>query len=551
MCKIFNDLLTEKNGNRPGALDAIIIGGDVPGEYLGKDVREKMRLTIDGYPASLRFMQQYFMHDRNAEAAQAELLRDGLPFVSLNGPYLCEFLESRGLHAGLVPLLSTGKELLTQMLAQKPAVIVISTTFLPFAEHIDAIAAAVKKIAPQIPVIAGGIQVWKSFRHNCLLNEGIIGPNLREAISEHNYFTSNRPSPVDLFLVNAAGEHTLARIIESVKNGDDPAALPNVAVFRDGAWQINPVEPEPYREVKVDWHKWPQTAQRVYHPIQAGQGCGFECAFCDFRGLRAIRLRPAASIVAEIRTMPEDSDGFRRVYFTDDNLFTSRTRARELCNALLKSGMRLRWRGMARISIIDDEIAELMAQTGCIEVLLGIESGDPNILQAMGKNVSPEQILDGLECLTRHGINTKSTFIVGFPGETAATVRNTVELLNAYPTEGPALHRYLIFRFGVLPLSRIAMPDQREKYGLEGYGYHWRHSTMTSEEAAVLQEQAHHQIKETLSPSYLLEVPELPGLDIEAIKRAAVLRNRLAALRNEADENLKKPLWDKLAAVFT
>ncbi len=532
-------------------LDAVIIGGDVPDEYLGKDVREKMRLAVDGYPASLRFLDRYFAHGRDAGKAQADLIDAGLPFVSLNAPHLHTFLHKQGLNTEIVPLLSPHKARFIELMQQGPRAVVISTTFLPFAAHIDKMAGAIKQLAPNTIVIAGGIQIWKSFKHKQLLDNGIMQEQIRDAVSEHNFFTNpSRPSAVDVFVVSARGEDTLAELLTRLRDDRDHSDLPNLAIYKDDRWHFTPQQPEPYREVKMDWSGFPLPPGRLYVPVQAGEGCGFQCSFCDFRGLRTMHLRTAQSIVDEIRTIPP-IDGVRRVYFTDDNLFSSGSRARDICRAMIDSGMRVRWRGMVRITIVDDEIAALMADSGCLEVLLGIESGDPGILRNMGKSASPEQILAGLQTLSRVGINTKSTFIVGYPGETDGTLQNTVDLLNAYPTDGPALHRYLFFRFGVLPLSQVASPESRTQFSLRGYGYNWSHATMTSDEAAQHMESLHDRLKVELSPNYVLEVPELPNMTIDNLKRVTVLRNHLARQqRGIPGSTPEADLWDQLEGCF-
>jgi radical SAM superfamily enzyme YgiQ (UPF0313 family) len=288
----------------------------------------------------------------------------------------------------------------------------------------------------------------------------------------------------------------------------------------------------------------------IYFPLAAGQGCGQRCAFCDFRGLfPKPRMRDTRSIVEEIRTIPL-RHGARRLYFTDDNLFVSRKRAREICQALIDADLQVRWRGMIRASIVDEEIADLMARSGCFEVLLGIESGDVEMLQRMRKKVTPEAILTGLERLNRHGINTKSTFLVGYPGETEASVQRTVDLLNAYPTSGPAVHRYMIFSFAVLPLSEVAQTGVREQYNLRGYGWRWKHDTMDAATADTLVEQIHGQLKPELSPSYVLEVPEVPGMPVDDVKHVYRLRNRLAALQRDEGASDAAPIWTKMEDLF-
>jgi p-methyltransferase len=532
-----------------GQLDALIIGGDIPDEYLGKDERQRTRLTVDGHRASLNFLERYFAHGRNAAAAQADLLAQPLPFVSLNGPYLQAVLSRNGLEAALVPLLSQYKELMKNALQRRPRAVVFSTTFLPFAAHIDALAAHIKQIAPETVVIAGGIQIWKSYKHRELLESGAMEESIRDAVGEHSYFTDpTRPSPVDIFVVSPTGEQTLAKLLTHLRDGIDYSHLPNLALYRDEHWTFTQQEAEPVREVSVNWSQVVLPEGRVYIPVQAGEGCGFQCAFCDFSGLRPIQLRTTESIITEIRTIPP-VNGIRRVYFTDDNLFATRERAIALCHALINSGMTIRWRGMIRMSIVTEAIATLMAQSGCLEVLLGIESGATEVLRNMVKATTPEQILRGLQFLSQAGIHTKSTFIVGFPGETPDTLQQTIDLLNAYPTDGSAVHRYLFFRFGVLPLSRVASPESRRKFKLRGYGYNWKHATMTSEEAAAMMHGIPDQLKPELNPNYVMELPELPGMSNETLKQVVLLRNLLARDQRNQPSPLPAPqLWDQLEA---
>jgi p-methyltransferase len=450
-----------------------------------------------------------------------------------------------------IPQLAGHESQAEKALAAAPLAAVISTTFMPFAAQIDRMARWLKERRPDVAVIAGGIQVWKSYRHRLRLLDGSMAPDIADAVSEHNYLMDDaRPSPVDFLVISARGEESLVRLLESLDSGKDGRGVPNTARFVNGQWELAPIADEAYRETSVDWGGFAVPGKRCYIPVAAGQGCDFQCAFCDFPGLRRRRERSIDSIIAEIRTIPESEDG-RRVFFTDDNLFVTRQRAREVCGALIAGGMALHWRGMVRLPVVDREIADLMARSGCREVLLGIESGDPELRRRMGKPSAPRDILAGIELLNRNGIHTKSTFIVGFPGETESSIRNTVDLLNAYPTTGPAGNRYLLFTFAVLPLAPVASRESRRASGLRGYGFHWKHATMSSEEATQWLSRMQDMLKPELSPNYVLEVPDVPGLTGEGIKRAYLLRNLIARRRRglASGEN-EAVLWDRLEEVF-
>lgn len=532
-------------------LDVVIVAGDQPQEVLGRDIREKVRLTVDGIPATLAFLRAYFRLGRDAGAALEEVARSEPAFLSLNGPYLYQTLAARGVSCALVGQLAMERERVRDLAARHPRLVVISTTFLPFARQIDAMAEWLRANVPGAMIVAGGIQVWKSYRHMQLLEAGEIGKDVAAAVAEHNYLMDPcRPTPLDGLVVSDAGEETLLALVSALREGRDPRALANTAWYVDGRWRLNEIVAEQEHEVRMDWGRFLGGPTRAWVPVQAGVGCASRCAFCDFQGLRRVSARSPGSVADEVATVPP-LDGVRRIYFTDDNLFSNARRAREICRTLIDRRLGVRWRGMLRIGIVDDEVAELMAESGCLEVLLGIESGDPDVLAAMNKAGDPDRIVKGIETLSRHGINTKSMFITGFPGETDASIERTVAMLNAYPTDLAAAHRYLFFTFAVLPLSRVAAVDARRRHGLVGYGYHWKHATMTADGAAARMAALHDAIKPELSPSYVLEVPELHGMDVEGIKNAYLLRNLISrGTRGLAPDVDVNACWGGLERAF-
>jgi p-methyltransferase len=107
---------------------------------------------------------------------------------------------------------------------------------------------------------------------------------------------------------------------------------------------------------------------------------------------------------------------------------------------------------------------------------LGIESGSPTILKNMNKAATVELYERGMQRLHEYGVLTFGSFIVGFPGETEATVKETTDFIRATrPTYYRAQAWYC--EPGT-PIDR-----HREKYGIEGQGFVWSHATMDSLEA--------------------------------------------------------------------
>ncbi len=535
-------------------LDAVLIATDLYREVPGMGIRDRIRLSIDDQAATMEFLKEYFRAGKNTQKALQRLQekrRQRVP-LPLNGPYLHQYLGRRGLKTALIPFFSLQKDRLLALLRERPRAVVISTTFFPLAPQIEAVAAFVKRNAPEVPIIAGGIQVWKSYRTKELFEKGAVTEDIRDAVVRDHYLLDlSRPSLLDFLIVSDQGEYTLSLLLRAIKDGGDYRRMDNLAYFADGGWHLNPVrsEPEDFLFEPMDWSQFPSEVTREEIPVHAGTGCPFRCAFCDFCRLRNVRSRPVGSIVEEIRSIPL-VDGARQVFFTDDNLFFSIKQLKEFCKTVIEADLSLRWRGFLRVDTVDEETAELLHRSGCWECLLGVESGDEEMLRRMNKKTTPEEILRAVSSLNQVGINTQSTFLVGFPGETDRSIQNTIGLLNAYPTDGPGIHVYYPFFFLVTPLASVASPEARAKYHLRGYLDDWSHYTMNSKEAEQDVLRICDSVKMELSPVYHGE-RGVSWLSPGQQKRVIYLRNRINRIRRGIlDDEPEAPLWRDLEEVF-
>jgi hypothetical protein len=113
-----------------------------------------------------------------------------------------------------------------------------------------------------------------------------------------------------------------------------------------------------------------------------------------------------------------------------------RRRLHELCALLLERDVRIKWICYARADDLADlETVALMKRAGCHQVQIGIESGNQQILDNMNKKCTVEKNRRGLRNCREIGLTTLVTVIVGFPGETEATVRDTFEFLRTSPPD--------------------------------------------------------------------------------------------------------------------
>jgi radical SAM superfamily enzyme YgiQ (UPF0313 family) len=114
----------------------------------------------------------------------------------------------------------------------------------------------------------------------------------------------------------------------------------------------------------------------------------------------------------------------------------------QFCDALLKSpGPQTYWRCNTRVDVVDDEMLGTMRRAGCYTINFGVESGHPEILKNIRKDVSIEKIHKAHELTRKHGIRTYTTFLVGSIGETDETIRTTMNVAAAIR---PSLAMYFV-----------------------------------------------------------------------------------------------------------
>jgi radical SAM superfamily enzyme YgiQ (UPF0313 family) len=162
--------------------------------------------------------------------------------------------------------------------------------------------------------------------------------------------------------------------------------------------------------------------------IEAGRGCRFRCDFCAITSFfeASHRLRPVDDIVAELR----EQRGHKKLFFfVDDNFAGNIKAAKELLRALIP--LKLRWVTQMSINAAhDDEFLDLLRRSGCVGVLIGFESLDPEVLAAMRKqfNTMRGGYAVALEGLRRHGIRVYGTFVFGYDGDSAESFERALDM---------------------------------------------------------------------------------------------------------------------------
>lgn len=245
------------------------------------------------------------------------------------------------------------------------------------------------------------------------------------------------------FIVIGEGVETILDLMDYIDKGKELVDIDGIAFLIDDtlvktkprelvkdidsipfpAWDLFPID---YYTLMREPHI--ENSERCLQMV-SGMGCPFSCNFCYHE--RRIRIRSNESIIEEM-TILNKKYGINYISFVDELLMVSEKRTIELSEAIIKSGLKVKWNCNGRLNYAKPEVLEVMKRSGCVFIGYGIESFDDEALQAMNKNLTCAQIVSGIEATLKVGISPGFNIIFGNLKESAETLDKGVEFLLKY-----------------------------------------------------------------------------------------------------------------------
>lgn len=194
----------------------------------------------------------------------------------------------------------------------------------------------------------------------------------------------------------------------------------------------------------------------LLHPFIAfytARGCPALCTYClwpqTFDGHKW-RTRSSENVVAEVKRAYELFPNIREIFFDDDTFAWKKTRVLDICRKF--KPLNFTWSCTCRVHA-DYEMLKAMKEAGCRLLIVGFESGDPNILKLIRKGSTVEQAHTFMKNCKRLGLLVHGDFIIGLPGETPETIERTMQFAEkldcetiqvsiAHPYPGTAFDTY-------------------------------------------------------------------------------------------------------------
>jgi radical SAM superfamily enzyme YgiQ (UPF0313 family) len=174
--------------------------------------------------------------------------------------------------------------------------------------------------------------------------------------------------------------------------------------------------------------------------IVTSRGCPAGCTYCikHVSYQYSARLRSPEKIVEEMWALK--NLGINNIHMYADLFTVNRDQVVELCKLMIAEKMNIRWTCNSRVDYVDEEMLQLMAQAGNWLISWGIESGNEQILRHARKGAYPEKAERALKWARAAGIKNWGYFIIGLPGETEETIRQTIDFAKRLPLDIALFH---------------------------------------------------------------------------------------------------------------
>ncbi|MGA3235775.1 MAG: hopanoid biosynthesis associated radical SAM protein HpnJ [Bryobacteraceae bacterium] len=172
-----------------------------------------------------------------------------------------------------------------------------------------------------------------------------------------------------------------------------------------------------------------------YISFYTTRGCPAMCTFCLWPQTTSghrWRLRSADDVANEVRYALENFPQIKEIFFDDDTFNYRKERTIELCKKL--KPLKFTWSCTSRVTT-DYDTLKAMKEAGCRLLIVGYESGDPQILKNIKKGATIEMALRFTENCKKLGLVIHGDFIVGLPGETHESIRKTIDYAKRLDTE--------------------------------------------------------------------------------------------------------------------
>jgi anaerobic magnesium-protoporphyrin IX monomethyl ester cyclase len=306
--------------------------------------------------------------------------------------------------------------------SRKPDVVGIAGPFTCQIQNAIKIGDVAKRVSPKIQTIIGGPHVT-------------LVP--KEFMSE--------ATNIDIVVIGE-GEYVMLEIVQALMDKKSLCDIKGIAFRKNGKIVLNSprqfidnldVLPYPaYHLVDMEHYLSPKNIgyrsfQNRAISMITSRGCPFNCCFCAVHLHMGKRFRAhTAMYVLDHIEYVVSKYKVKNIFFEDDNLTLDLKRFEAICDGIIEREFKIGWEtpNGIRADCLNLALLKKMKKAGAKSIFVGVESGDQQVLdKIICKNLNLSRVVAFAKNAKEIGLKTGAFYIIGFPGETKASMRQTVD----------------------------------------------------------------------------------------------------------------------------
>ena len=375
----------------------------------------------------------------NPPAKKVQEVRYDTPkFPHLGLGYLAGYLRGKNIECKPIDAKFEGldiEQIIGRVAKEKPRIVGL-TAMTHEVSQAAFVAHEVKKIFPDVLVFLGGV-------HATALPE--------ETLKKYPQF--------DL-LVTCEGELTLYDICEKVRAKEDLSEVQGIAYKKDGSVVVNKRREFIMNLDELPFPAWDLFPRAEEYLVITSRGCPFNCNFCMRPNGQMVRKRSAENVIKELEWIKMKFNP-ESIVFCDEVLTIDKERANKIFDTMIERKLDLKWHAQTHVKMVDLELLKKMKKSGCYLLGVGIESGNEEIINNIGKSATKEDIRNAIKLIKEAEIPVEGYFILGHPNETKETIKETINFATELNVDLPV--------FGIMvPYPGTKIGDMAKK-GEGGY----------------------------------------------------------------------------------
>jgi len=280
---------------------------------------------------------------------------------------------------------------------------------------------------------------------------------------------------VDIIVIGEGEETTLELVQMYTDNRNSLQEITGIAYLDEEGKMVVTSERKLIRDInelpfpnrkKVDLKKYTNAWKNKHGysmlSVSTMRGCPYTCKWCSRAVYGGTYRRRKPSLVAEELLLLKKEYNPDIIWFVDDVFTINHKWLREFADEVNKRDAKIPYEIISRADRMNEEVIQLLKESGCARIWIGAESGSQKIINAMDRRVDVNEVRKMIKLTKSHGIEAGTFIMLGYPGEEKEDIKETIYHLKdsnpdfytvtiAYPIKGTPLYEETESRFfGVL-----------------------------------------------------------------------------------------------------